>query len=101
MGKVKNKLYDRDLQQEYMDSLAKEIQKEIDDGIVETMMIETLVNQDNWTSVNIMRFPFNIDIVEQTSAWIHCNATGDYKYHNGRWYLEKAQDATALILKFS
>lgn len=91
----------KSLRDEYMDILAEEIKNEIDNEIISKMLMETLVTNDGWTRVNITKFPFNTDIVEQTSAWIHCNATGDYKYHRGCWYLENAQDATALILKFN
>lgn len=90
-----------DLQEEYMNELANQIKQEIDDSIIEEMMFQKLIIEDGWTRVNIMTFPFNSDIIAETSAWVHCNATGDYKYHKGCWYLEVAQDATALILRFS
>lgn len=92
----------KSISEEYMDIMAEEIKNEIDNEIISKMLMETLVTNDGWTRVNIMKFPFNnTNIIQDTSAWIHCNATGDYKYHNGCWYLENAQDATALILKFS
>lgn len=77
-----------------LEAMAAELAQNIDDEIIGYTMDEEYITERNWTKVNMLA-------TAESAAWIHINASGDYKYHNKGWYFEKAEDATAFLLKFT
>lgn len=76
-----------------MGEMAELLAREIDNEIIGNLLDEQYITKLGWTKVNILAS-------DESSAWIHINATGDYKYHDRGWYFENAADATAFLLKF-
>ena len=77
-------------------NIANQMQKEIDNEIVERLTRDTLI-RNGWTTTDV-RLAANDKIA--TAAWCHLNATGDYKLLLGQWLFERAEDATMFILRW-
>lgn len=84
------------IQDEILDHMAREIQKEMDDGIMSSMLVD-----QGWTKTNIDCHFLNAELIATTAEWIHLNAQGNYKLLNGYWLFERAEDATLFTLKFT
>lgn len=78
-----------------IESIAKALSEEIDRDIVNNMIAATLTDR-GWTKTPPTANP---NASSDVAAWVHINATGDYRYVGGCWYFEKACDATAFVLK--
>ena len=98
------------LEQEMMESKAKEIQEQINKELFEDLMTGVLT-KDGWTQtkvnpaftdigMNIVPSRFD-DWYSQTAEWIHLNAQGDYKLLKGQWLFKDPKDATMFILRWS
>jgi hypothetical protein len=94
------------LEQEMMESKAKEIQEQINKELFEDLMTGVLT-KDGWTQTNInpafgkSHLVAEIDWYSRTAEWIHLNAKGDYKLMKGQWLFENSKDATMFILRWS
>jgi hypothetical protein len=91
---------------EMLDMAAKDIAKQIDKELLDTIMIDVLT-KEGW-AVTSMNPAFGkgsigteIDWYTETAEWIHINATGDYKLLLGQWLFEKKEDAVMFTLKWS
>ena len=87
------------IQDELMGQWAEQIAQDIDKEIIESMLIEGVL-EDGWTKAPVT---WAQDFLKsmwsaETAEWCHKNATGDYKLLNGHWYFENAVDATAFVL---
>jgi hypothetical protein len=83
-----------DLEGEITKSLADEFRKSVDFE----MMCDIMVEFRGYVIVEIEYGPDKkwIDIM----AWFDANCTGDYKEHNGKWLIERPEDATMFKLKW-
>jgi len=96
------------LEEELLSRASKELAREIDSEIIQTIMIQMLTDE-GWiqTKINpafsnhgMMSVPFE-DWYSTTAEWIHINATGDYKLLKGQWLFKEPKDATMFILRWS
>jgi hypothetical protein len=91
---------------EMLDMAAKDIAKQIDKELLDTIMIDVLT-KEGWavTSMNPAfgkgSISTEINWYTETAEWIHINATGDYKLLRGQWLFEKKEDAVMFTLKWS
>lgn len=92
---------------EMLDMASKDIAKQIDKELLDTIMIDVL-KDEGWTvtSMNPAYEPpltraSNGEWYSETAEWIHLNATGDYKLLRGQWLFEKKEDAVMFTLKWS
>jgi hypothetical protein len=95
------------LKDEILDMAAKDIARQIDSEILDTIMIDVLKSED-WTVTTInpafetlMARAHHTKWYIETAAWIHLNATGDYKLLKGQWIFEKKEDAVMFTLKWA
>lgn len=88
--------------EEYIDKAAEEFARQIDEDIINGIHREQLM-LDGWTmapfTTDKFVFPFEYRLHEVT-AWIHTNATGEYKVFGKEFWFENPQDLTAFILKW-
>lgn len=82
-----------------LERAAAEFAKQIDAEIFEGMQKEILLDK-GWTQASLDCGYLHKDRAALTGAWIHVHATGDYKFLNGHWLFERAEDATMFTLKF-
>ena len=73
---------------------------EIDKQLINNLIIVDLIEKSGWTKTNL-EMTFSDFSISDISAWIHINATGDYKLVDGYWFFEKAEDATAFTLRWA
>ena len=92
---------------EMLDMASKDIAKQIDSELLDTIMIDVL-KDEGWTAtaMNPAYEPpltrlSNGEWYSETAEWIHLNATGDYKLLRGQWLFEKKEDAVMFTLKWS
>jgi hypothetical protein len=96
------------LQQEILNQACVNLAREMDQSIIDTIAMETLI-RDGWTQTKGNPAVTDMGMMSgryeawysQTAEWIHLNATGDYKLIKGQWLFEKGEDATAFLLKWS
>jgi hypothetical protein len=82
------------------DALARatrELAEEIDRMVVDNSMLMMLDNLD-WTITSPL--PYMGSEIADVMAWVHQNATGDYKYVGRRMVFEHEADAVAFLLKW-
>lgn len=88
---------------EFYSKAALAMAKAIDQEIVETLEIESLLKQ-GWIDSRLQRpigWLTTGDWCIHTSEWCHTHCTGDYKYCSGRWFFVNSQDCTAFLLKWA
>ena len=95
---IKNHKQYRAIEDQYMEMVAREISKEIDKEIIDSIEAEYLLDLGWHQSSITMK---NSDDVSETAMWIHQNHSGDYRYVNGHWFFENPVDLTAFVLKFT
>ena len=96
------------LEEEIMEKMSRDMARDIDKEIMDTMVMEMLIN-DGWTPTKIDPGFTDLGMLSgryeewysQTAEWVHLNATGDYKLIKGQWIFEKGADATMFILKWT
>lgn len=93
----------KSIEDELLEQLAEEVAKEIDAEIINSMIEESLV-ADGWVkapfSTGKFLFPFVFQL-DDVSAWIHQNATAEYRIIGDHFWFESEKDLTAFILKWS
>jgi hypothetical protein len=100
----------KELEQDMLDRIGKDIAREIDKELLDNLMIDVLT-KDGWTptkinpaftdiGMNIVSSRFD-EWYSQTAEWIHLNARGDYKLLKGQWVFEDPKDATMFILRWA
>jgi hypothetical protein len=95
------------LEQDMLDRMGKDIAREIDKELLDTIMIDVL-KSEGWTATT-MNPAFEPPITRigeaewysETAEWIHLNAAGDYKLLKGQWYFERREDAVMFTLRWS
>ncbi len=92
---------------EMLDMAAKDIARQMDSELLDTIMIDIL-KDEGWivATMNPAYEPpltrlSNGEWYSETAEWIHLNATGDYKLLRGQWLFEKKEDAVMFTLKWS
>ena len=92
---------------EFLEAAGKDIARQIDEEILDTIMIDVL-KSEGWTATTMnpayeppLTRISNGEWYSETAEWIHLNATGDYKLLMGRWLFEKKEDAVMFTLKWS
>ena len=92
---------------EFLEAAGKDIARQIDEEILDTIMIDVL-KSEGWTETTMnpafsppLTRLSNGEWYSETAEWIHVNATGDYKLLLGRWMFEKKEDAVMFTLKWS
>lgn len=81
-------------EEEMMDILGEEIRKEIDEGIIANILVES-----GWTPV---KFYFkNGPQATDVQIWLAGTCTGDYKRLGSDYVFEKKQDAEWFILRWT
>lgn len=96
------------LEQEIMESKAKEIQEQINKDLLDDLMINILTDE-GWVQTKVNPAFTDMGMLSgryeqwysQTAEWIHLNAQGDYKLLRGQWLFEDPRDATMFILRWS
>jgi hypothetical protein len=83
-----------DLEDELMKSMADEIQKEIDGGI----MME-LLGANNWHKVKL--YPMTMETSEEVDAWVASNTKGRHWTQGIVWMFEQEQDAMWFNLRWA
>lgn len=98
----------KELEQDMLDRIGKDIAREIDKELLDDLMIDVLT-KDGWTPTRInpafppngmMSGSFN-EWYSQTAEWVHLNAQDDYKLLKGQWVFKDPKDATMFILRWS
>ena len=93
---------------EMLDMAAKDIARQIDSELLDTIMIDVL-KDEGWTETKInpafppigmMSGSFN-EWYSQTAEWVHLNAQDDYKLLKGQWVFKDPKDATMFILRWA
>lgn len=86
-----------DIRQNTMDVMAKEIQEEIDWGI----MLE-IMRASGWTHV-IMSWSARMDVTQayEIKEWCRANCTRNYKGRGADWLFESAEEAVMFKLRWS
>jgi hypothetical protein len=93
---------------EMLDMAAKDIARQIDSELLDTIMIDVL-KDEGWTETKInpafppigmMSGSFN-EWYSQTAEWVHLNAQGDYRLLKGQWVFKDPKDATMFILRWA
>ena len=87
---------------------ASKMMKEIDNGIIDTIMTQTLLDK-GWTETGIKPAFSSLGMLDKsyddwyskTAEWCHLNATGDYKLIHGQWLFERDEDAVVFILRWA
>ena len=95
------------LEDEFLDLAAKDIARQIDSELLDTIMLDVL-RDDGWT-VTAMNPAYEPPLIRtghaewysETAEWIHLNATGDYKLLRGQWVFENKEDAVMFTLRWS
>jgi len=92
---------------EFLEAAGKDIARQIDCEILDTIMIDVL-KSEGWTATTMnpafcppLTRVSNGEWYSETAEWIHLNATGDYKLLLGQWFFEKKEDAVMFTLKWS
>jgi len=96
------------LQDDILDSMAKDIAREIDKELLDDIMIAVLTDEGwvtttvnpAYTDMGMLSGKFE-DWYSRTAEWIHLNARGDYKLLKGQWLFKDPKDATMFILRWS
>ena len=96
-----------DLEDEFLEAAGKDLARQIDEEILDTIMIDVL-KSEGWTATTMnpayeppLTRSSNGEWYSETAEWIHLNATGDYKLLRGQWLFEKKEDAVMFTLKWS
>jgi hypothetical protein len=96
------------LKDEMLDMASKDIARQIDRELLDTIMINVL-KDEGWTETKInpafppkgmMSGSFN-EWYSQTAEWVHLNAQDDYKLLKGQWVFKDPKDATMFILRWA
>jgi hypothetical protein len=82
------------LEDKIADTLAKEMQQEIDHEILWAMLLEI-----GWTRIMLDRLQDNKHAVDITH-WLKLNCTGSYERRGRDFIFENEQDATLFILRW-
>ena len=83
-----------DIEGEITKSLADEFRKSIDFEL----MCDIMVRMRGYVTVDI---DYGSDRKwTDVMAWFDANCTGDYKEHNGKWLIERPEDATMFRLRW-
>lgn len=82
------------LEDKIADTLAKEMQQEIDHEILWAMLLEI-----GWTRIMLDRLQDNKHAVDITH-WLKLNCTGAYERRGRDFIFENEQDATLFILRW-
>ena len=109
-GFASKRAMSRNLQDDILDRMGKDMAREIDKEILDTFMTDILV-EEGWikTKVNPAFTDIGMNIVPsrfddwyaRTGEWIHLNAQGNYKLLKGQWLFKDPKDATMFILRWS
>ena len=109
-GFASKRAVSRSLQDDILDSMGKDMAREIDKGLLIDLAIKSLVSE-GWiqTKINPAFTDIGMNIVpsrfddwySQTAEWIHLNAQGDYKLLKGQWLFKDPRDATMFILRWA
>jgi hypothetical protein len=97
------------LEKEMLDRSSKEIAREIDKELLDTIMIDVLTKDEGWVKTTVNPAFTDLGMLSgryeqwysQTAEWIHKNAQGDYKLLKGQWLFKDPRDATMFILRWS
>ena len=94
------------LEKDILDSIAQDMAREIDKGLLDIIMIDVLTKDEGWTQTKINpafggSIVPEIEWYAETAEWIHINARGDYKLLKGQWLFKDPKDATMFILRWS
>lgn len=91
------------IEDKLMQIMAEEVAKEIDQEIVNNI-IRMECMKKGWVKAPFTTdrfvFPFEYRL-DEVSAWIHTNATGEYKVFGKEFWFQRKIDLTAFILKWS
>ena len=85
----------RDIQDVALTRIAKEMQVEIDQYIMDDLIREDL-RAKGWTNLPVKGL-FSREILE----WTHENTKGDHKIVHGEWWFEDGADAVMFLLRWS
>ena len=77
------------------DIMAEEIQKEIDNEIIETFRMV----HENWVSVD---YPDGISFPEhcERTDWVEDNIKGPYKLYHTKWWFKDPNDRILFLLRW-
>jgi hypothetical protein len=85
-----------------MDQMAYEIQKEIDEEIVNGFIRDDVMLK-GWTqapfTTDKFSWPFEYKL-DEVAAWVHIHASDEYKFFGKEIWFKSKQDLTAFILKW-
>ena len=107
-GFASKRAMSRNLQDDILDRMGKDIAREIDKELLDDLMIDVL-KDEGWTETKVNPAFTDMGMLSgryeqwysQTAEWIHVNAQGDYKLLKGQWLFKDPKDATMFILRWS
>lgn len=107
-GFASKRAMSRNLQDDILDRMGKDIAREIDKDLLDDLMIDVL-KDEGWIKTKINPAFTDMGMLSgryeqwysQTAEWIHLNAQGDYKLLKGQWLFKDPKDATMFILRWS
>ena len=107
-GFASKRAMSRNLQDDILDRMGKDIAREIDKELLDDLMIDVL-KDEGWTETKVNPAFTDMGMLSgryeqwysQTAEWIHLNAQGDYKLLKGQWLFKDPKDATLFILRWS
>ena len=86
-----------------LDQAAAELAEAIDQGVINSMIKESLLDS-GWICAPIttgkFTWPFDFQL-DTVAAWIHTNATDDYRIVDTEFFFKSTKDLTAFILRWS
>lgn len=81
------------LEDELIDAIAKDIAKEMDDGIISNVLVET-----GWTPVEFC-FKSNKHVID-TTEWLNQNCQDQWRRLGSHYLFENTKDAAWFILRW-
>jgi hypothetical protein len=95
IGAIVKAMTPPDIRQEIADKMAKELQEEIDWGILCDMFKNV-----GWTEIKLTWSDMTASRAHEIKEWCRSNLKGHYKGRGCTWLFELEKDATMFILKW-
>lgn len=83
-----------DIQSEFLNQFAQDMAQEIDFGILSDILLE-----NGWTPVEFIPFTYSKQAAD-IANWAEQHCMGKWRNYGVKFVFERAQDATAAILKW-
>jgi hypothetical protein len=92
------------IEDEIANHMAQQISAEIDKELVNQLLEEIEKDKcmiQGWVKAPFTTANFKYDVLYDVSAWIHINATDEYKIFGKEFWFKSPKDLTAFVLKWA